>query len=402
MYVIVCIVKSAFSKFVDKIWWLVTLHLDPGPYLTEEKITKLLSSCNETKDFSPLVRILGEVFTDSDALNRSFLGNPGSNDEESLDLESVRRVYKVLFDLNNSAIENTLINSLTSLCTSIEVDINRKTCFNNPVYHRQILIIFENFYLNHLEYLDDALPRLCKAVSLFPCNLQSALVKMWSHYSPESLRKKVEILQQLITLRVINGPTSECQLSTVNDDDAIANATKCLKLFYYSSILAGNFDKLKLSVDRMDASDSAKEESLATSLELDVLDCRKPSLPFDDFINEPLNEIIAVDRDFTYYKTKEGFSFMDYNFILSTLVKSIWMFYDNRVHMLQERHMHRMYNLLRGQQTPPYLKMTVHRDNLIQDALVNVSVEYCKISCLPSCVCLPARMPACPHAFLYY
>lgn len=322
-----------------------------------------------------MVRILGEVFTDSDALNRSFLGNPGSKDEVALDLESIRRVYKVLFDLNNSAIENTLINSLTALSTSIEVDISRKTCLNNPVYHRQILIIFENFYLNHPEYLDDALPRFCKALSLFPCNLQSVLVKMWSHYSPESLRKKVEILQLLITLRVINGPTSESQSLTVNDDDAITNATKCLKLFYYSSILAGNFDKLKISVDRMDASDSVKEESLATSLELDVLDCRKPSLPFDDFINEPLNEIIAVDRDFTYYKTKDGFSFMDYNFILSTSVKSVWMFYDNRVHMLQERHMHRIYSLLRGQQTTPYLKLTVHRDNLIQDALVNVSIE---------------------------
>ena len=125
----------------------------------------------------------------------------------------------------------------------------------------------------------------------------------------------------------------------------------------------------------MDTSDSVKEESLATSLELDVLDCRKPSLPFGDFINEPLNEIIAVDRDFTYYKTKEGFSFMDYNFILSTSVKSVWMFYDNRVHMLQERHMHRFYSLLRGQQATPYLKLTVHRDNLIQDALVNVSIE---------------------------
>lgn len=351
------------------------IFVDPSvPYLTEEKINKLLSSCSETKNFSPLVRILGEVFTDSDALNKSFLGIPEFNGEVSLDLASVRRVYKALFDLKNCAIENTLVNSLTSLSTSIEIDISRKTCFNNPIYHRQIIIIFENLYLNHPEYLDVALPRFCKAVSLFPLHLQSLLVKIWSRHSPEFLRKKMEVLQQLITLRVIDGPTCGSQTLTVNDDDVIVNATKCLKLFYYSSVLAGNFDNLESSVDRMDASNSVEDELLAGSLELDLLDCREPMLPFEDFINEPLNEIIAVDRDFTYYKTKEGFSFMNYNFILSTLVKSVWMFYDNRVHMLQERHMHRFLSFLRGHQPTPYLKLTVHRDNLIQDALVNVSI----------------------------
>lgn len=352
--------------------------MDQAPCLTETKIVELSSSCKETKNFSPLVRILGEVFTNSDALNKSFLQNPETSKESSLDLESVRRAYKILFDLKNTAVENTLVNSLASLSTSIEVDINRRTCFSYPNYFRQFLIVFENCHLNHPEYLDSALPCFCKAMSLLPSDHQSVLVKLWSGHSRESLRKKVETLQQLITLRVIDGPMSNSPLVTVNDDQVIAQAARCLKLFYYASILGGTFDNLKLSVDCMDSSNSKEEDSLAASLQLDVLDCREPLLPVDDFVNEPLNEQIAVDRDFTYYKTKEGFSFMNYNFILTTPVKSLWMFYDNRVHMLQERRLTHIYSLLRGQRPEPYLKLTVQRDNLIQDALVNVSTE-CKL-----------------------
>ncbi len=341
-------------------------------FLTEEKFNEVIAACRQENDFKPLVRLLGDVFTKSSSLNNSF--PPQSNNDESVDLECVKKMFETLFSLQNSAVENTLINSLGTLSTDIEVELKRKAyVVNNTNYFKQFLIIFENPYLNQPEYLENALPCFCKAVSLLPLDIQVRLVHAWSKHSRDSLKKKVEILQHLITLRVIDGPSSNSISTTLNDDPVIAHATKCLKLFYYSSLLGGKFDHLNSTEEPMDTGESNEDETLVKRLGLDVPDCREPLLPFEEFINEPLNEEIAVDRDFTLYKTKEGFSFMECNFILTTHIKSVWMFYDNRVHMLQERRLTHIYSLLRGQQPTPYLKLTVHRDNLIQDALVNVS-----------------------------
>ena len=343
-------------------------------FLTEEKFNDIITSCHKENDFKPLVRLLGDVFTKSSSLNISF--PPRGNMEESVDFDSARTMFEILFSLQNSAIENTLINSLGTLSTGIEVELKSKSyAIDSTNYFKQFLIIFENPYLNQPEYLENALPCFCKAMSLLPLNIQVRLVHAWSKHSRYSVKKKVEILQQLITLRVIAGPSANSNSMTVNEDPVIAHATKCLKLFYYASHLGGKFDHLNSTDEPMDTEDSDEDDALVKRLELDVLDCRKPLLPSDEFINEPLNEAIAVDRDFTLYKTKEGFSFMECNFILTTHIKSVWMFYDNRVHMLQERRLTHIYSLLQGRQPTPYLKLTVHRENLIQDALINVS--YC-------------------------
>lgn len=37
-------------------------------------------------------------------------------------------------------------------------------------------------------------------------------------------------------------------------------------------------------------------------LEINVLDCRKPYLPFSEFYNEPLSDSVEMDRDFANYK----------------------------------------------------------------------------------------------------
>ena len=339
--------------------------------LTEEKINNTITSCQEENNFKSLVGLLGDVFTNSSLLNNSFPAKPDT--DECVDLESVRNVYETLFDLENSAVENTLINSLGTLSTDIEVELKRKASeVDITTYFKQFLIIFENPYLNQPVYMENALPCFCKAMTLLPLNIQVPLIREWSKQSRDSLRKKTETIQNLITHRVIRAPPS----TTVNEDPVIANATKCLKLFHYASLLGGKFDRFCSTDEPMDTGEPSEEDTLAKRLELDVLDCREPVLPFDEFINEPLNEEIAVDRDFTLYKTKRGFSFIECNFILTTRVKSVWMFYDNRVNMLQERRLTHLFSLLRGQQPSPYLKLTVHRDNLIQDALVNVSLNY--------------------------
>lgn len=38
---------------------------------------------------------------------------------------------------------------------------------------------------------------------------------------------------------------------------------------------------------------------------INVLDCRKPFVPFEDFYNEPLSESIEMDTDYLNYKSRK-------------------------------------------------------------------------------------------------
>lgn len=55
-------VKNYFSHFLDKV----------VPYLTEAKLLNIISKCKSEGSFSLLIRTLGEVFSSSQALSRSF------------------------------------------------------------------------------------------------------------------------------------------------------------------------------------------------------------------------------------------------------------------------------------------------------------------------------------------
>ena len=170
----------------------------------------------------------------------------------------------------------------------------------------------------------------------------------------------------------------------VQEDEAIVAATKTMKMLYYASILGGNFDQtLNDSHDGATGSND-HDDPLVKELKIDVLDCRKPLVNCEEFVNEPLNEQIEVGHDFTYFKNdaQGKFSFLKYNFILSTATKSMGLFYDNRVRMYSERRLTLLYSLLRGQHATPYLRLKVRRDHLIEDALVNVSIVVCTIKCL--------------------
>ena len=230
------------------------------------------------------------------------------------------------------------------------------------------------------EYLDQALPGFLKAIALLPINLQATLARIWAQFSSQEIRRMVETLQQLITYQVLTGP-SVTRDSPVQEDEAIVAATKVMKLLYYASMLGGIFDE-GLEEDCMDASLASDDQKdpLTKELKIDILDCRKPLVKFEEFVNEPLNDQIEVDRDFTHFRDESQsksqvklFSFLKYNFILSTATKSLGLFYDNRVRMYSERRLTLLYSYLRGQQGTPYLRLKVRRDHIIEDALVSVS-----------------------------
>lgn len=54
--------------------WRYKYFLDVTvPYLTEEKLYEIIDKCDEKQSYSPLIRMLGEVYSDMTSLSRSFL-----------------------------------------------------------------------------------------------------------------------------------------------------------------------------------------------------------------------------------------------------------------------------------------------------------------------------------------
>lgn len=87
---------------------------------------------------------------------------------------------------------------------------------------------------------------------------------------------------------------------------------------YYANILAGVLESPKWRLEDVSPSteysyllgklskSSPPSDPLALELGVNVLDCRKPFLPFTEFYNEPLSDAVEMDRDFANYKSELG------------------------------------------------------------------------------------------------
>uniref|UniRef100_A0A5F8GBP2 Ubiquitin-protein ligase E3A n=2 Tax=Didelphinae TaxID=126287 RepID=A0A5F8GBP2_MONDO len=417
-------------------------------YLTEEKVYEILELCREKEDFSPLIRVIGRVFSSAEALVQSFrkakqhtkeelkslqgkdedkdedekekaacsaaameedseasssrIGDSNSQgdnnlqklgpDEVSVDIEAIRRVYNRL--LSNEKIETAFLNALVYLSPNVECDLTYHNVYSrDPNYLNLFIIVMENGNLHSPEYLEMALPLFCKAMSKLPLAAQAKLVRLWSKYSADQIRRMMETFQQLITYKVISNEFNSRNL--VNDDDAIVAASKCLKMVYYANVVGGEVDtdhneeedeepipeSSELTLQELLGEERRNKKGprvdpLETELGVKTIDCRKPLIPFEEFINEPLNDVLEMDKDYTFFKveTENKFSFMTCPFILNAVTKNLGLYYDNRIRMYSERRITVLYSLVQGQQLNPYLRLKVRRDHIIDDALVRLEM----------------------------
>lgn len=65
-------------------------------------------------------------------------------------------------------------------------------------------------------------------------------------------------------------------------------------------------DSLFSYVDIKRISTKDWSDSLAEELQVNILDCRKPFIPFEEFYNEPLSDAIEMDNDYLYYKNRQA------------------------------------------------------------------------------------------------
>ncbi|XP_023379652.1 ubiquitin-protein ligase E3A [Pteropus vampyrus] len=288
------------------------------------------------------------------------------------------------------------LNALVYLSPNVECDLTYHNVYSrDPSYLNLFVIVMENRNLHSPEYLEMALPLFCKAMSKLPLAAQGKLVRLWARYSADQIRRMMETFQQLITYKVISNEFNNRNLvnerNLVNDDDAIVAASKCLKMVYYANVVGGEVDTGHNEEDDDEPAPESSEltlqellgeerrnkkgprvDPLETELGVKTLDCRKPLIPFEEFVNEPLNDVLEMDKDYTFFKveTENKFSFMTCPFILNAVTKNLGLYYDNRIRMYSERRITVLYSLVQGQQLNPYLRLKVRRDHIIDDALV--------------------------------
>lgn len=278
-----------------------------------------------------------------------------------------------------------------------------------------------------MEYVDRVLPKLCHAAASMPVRAQARLAKIWAKYCPDQLQALLSACQQQITLQVLLDEES------VRENEHIISVTKVLKvqkeyiadgtdvkysyfqIVFYANIMASVLERpsCRLPLPEQGENEAATgsseegedlfmysslrqphmpkfaEDPLEKCLQVSYIDCRNPMLPLEEFYNEALSEHIQMHQDYLSYKTlameselgsshTNYFCFMLYAFILTPATKVDALYYDCRMRMYSERYSS-LYSILNnfgqdGQEgARPDLKLTVRRDQLINDALIGVS-----------------------------
>lgn len=324
--------------------------------------------------------------------------------QPNVDIQAVRNVYQRLSGIEK--VEAALVNSLEFLALDIEVQHNIPWQLKGPVQTQinlnPMLIVMENPHLHSPEYLENALPSFCKALTSLPVQAQAVLARFWSKYDAERLKSMVQCMQQLLTYKVlsISLPEDGNSHQDLHKNETVMSVTKSLKILYYASLLGGEVDRehdargeVKPSSsqlhglpsfigynDDLDPEISGKvwKDPLGEELDVTMNNAGKPLVPHDEFLNELLNDSFDVYNDFTYHMLdKSGtdhFTFMHCPFILNTVNKTTYLFYDNKVRMLSGRRLMVLQSILQGSALSPYLRLKIRRDHVIEDSLVRLEM----------------------------
>lgn len=317
----------------------------------------------------------------------------------TVDLDSLRKSYEVLFALDNSIFESGLVNAVVMLCSNLEMDLKCKPNIAKDGNFLNVYeIVFELPVLGSEAYLENVVPVLCRGVALLPLPTQVALARSWSRHSAAKLRSLLENLQQILSLKVYTGTFTKDHL--MNQDETITAVTSVIRILYYANLLGAEREP----PDSWDTSDppvivsdtdtdnfasvmvltnSTREryhDPMSAALEISTLDVRQPLIPLEEFYNEPLNETIEMDKDYACWKMagespgyeKRKFAFMAHPYILNPATKAQALYYDNRIRMYSQRRNNLIQSMM-GISTP-YLRLQVRRDHIVEDALVELEV----------------------------
>eukprot|EP01112_Ceratiomyxa_fruticulosa_P021097 TRINITY_DN7344_c0_g3_i1.p1 TRINITY_DN7344_c0_g3~~TRINITY_DN7344_c0_g3_i1.p1 ORF type:complete len:862 (-),score=233.51 TRINITY_DN7344_c0_g3_i1:347-2932(-) len=330
--------------------------------IDNETLKGLIHEALDSGNYTPLVRKIGEYFSQPDLLNSSFLlpnysrsstttttTAPSSSIDTSqqkshaqetssssssskdkplsfygLDVSAVREVYALLNAIDQENVKNALMNATAILAATSR----RVHNFSTPESLRYFIIVLENPLLCDPDYYKNVLTPILQSFAFIPPSSLD-IISNWmkDSYTKDEFRSLLGLVQQYITLSIL----TPANPPVLNREPGVIAATKFLSLLH------------------------------------DVNESRE-FVPYTEFYNEVVNEKIELIDDFTNWKTDKGFSFCNYPFILDPGYKAKVLNIESLVRQRQERD-EALRGFFMGNFVPPVLVFKVHRSRLIPDTL---------------------------------
>ena len=283
--------------------------------------------------FSPLVRLIGQLFADLPSLAASFteydshqqLIQPSTNDP-AIDFQQVDDSYELL--CNHTALTPPLVNAVRRCVSAIVAPPHSLPDL------RALLVLIECPAWLDPEHAD-VFRLLCKVVGGVRGDAKDVLVNWYTGFSGERLERSLGVLQQYITVRWY-------MQSRVDD---VTGAVLVMELLYK-------------------ANQRHRQDGL-------------PHQPLTAFYNDAINSELDLKADYKHWKvpsatSSPAFSFASHPFVLDPASKSRLLQIDAAYSMHREFQSAYIASFF-SQRTSPYLVLRVHRSNLIQDTLQQLS-----------------------------
>ncbi|GJJ76063.1 ubiquitin-protein ligase E3 A [Entomortierella parvispora] len=316
---------------------------DPNVDLDIVTFKNLIDKCKEDQDYTPLNARLQIVFSSLSRLSLSF-ADPTKDPKNpfSLLLSDVQQAYWLLRECPAEA--QVLIASASDRIMS---SVAARPDLVTPRLMKGIIIIFMYPILKENPWQTSLVSNLCQIVwrSTVPCQrvLQYYLVTPRPNSGTgvasleDTLSWLVWLVHRYINSRVelIESYLTRAGLpcSTANLDDNVKSALKCLYFFYHINLEA------KL-------------------------------IKYNEFYNESLNGFIDFMDDFKRFREKT-FSLCSFPFVLTVTTKANILKLESSV-LMREKLQLAFFRALFAGVNPPYLVLTIRRDFIIEDALVQL------------------------------
>ncbi|KAJ3334074.1 hypothetical protein HDU76_011598 [Blyttiomyces sp. JEL0837] len=248
-----------------------------------------------------IVNTIRTVFSNSDALNQSFLLENFDCDshELGLDLTSIREAFNIVLGLEpRELFERTLVNALEILLATLILNMKKLQTGSGRLL-RQFITLLEVPLIRDRRYHENLLKKLCIIISGLRSRSKMVLIKWLSSYDSHHFTNLLKPLHSYISDHYYPGAKA---------DEAIIAAVRVLSLLYH-------------------ANDTAKPARI---------------VPISLFYNETLNRKLNFKEEYrSWKKTLDGpkiveFSYFNYPFLFDPVAKTRILHIDAMVQMSQE------------------------------------------------------------------
>jgi len=321
------------------------------PFLHIQFVQGLVAEAKRSSNYRPLIKEVSSVFSNADALNRSFLQSDAAryksaaalsmeaDEVHGLETEAVGEAYVELLKLQNHEVLKALMKATETLLSKLQVAQQAQPSFiTDGVELRQFIILFLNPLLLEPQYHKEVLQKLLSLIAALPPPCTDRLASWMSLLPAHQLLYMVKVCHQFLTVRLV---------STQRIDDAVMAATRVLGQLYA-------------------ANEAATEAGWRTPQE---------KLDYRTFYNDAVNQEVNLKDDYRRWKsTRVEFSFCDHPFVLEPSSKSRVLMYDATAQMTHEFEGAILRSLFVGA-TSPYLVVKVRRSHLISDTLLQMGLR---------------------------